>query len=497
MGNRRRAITPIALAVTVALAAAACGSGDGNGTTATDPPLEPPPTTAPDDGTDDGTTPPDRSDPDSTDPPGTEVPPADDPATSVALCADVPVVVSDVLTEQAGLGGIDPVIHGVLLTYADEHDDVFGGLWIDREAGGTIVLAFTDDPEPHRSALAARQPSPDDVAAVEPAPEIVDDRPLGEQDVAFDVVQVRWTEDELVGLTGAVIERLQAADLPVDGAGVDVMRNRVRIDLTGVITPDVRGEVDAALAADRNVHVDALCLAGDVRAEAPEPIEPGTPLEVIVLPDPDGSYPPDTMVECAGTTFPLGALADPTPIDEVSDDLRAVVDSWTTRGEMAFPDEGWFLLHEDGERATMAAIDADGFWTVGAEMGRNGWIWASASGGGPCDVSRVLPEGLGPVEWELDPDSPPPEAGTTELDLLVTELACTGGSELGDRLLGPQVVETDDAVRIAFAAIPLGGAHTCPGNPPASVTVTLESPLGDRDLLDGLVVAPIAELFQG
>ena len=66
---------------------------------------------------------------------------------------------------------------------------------------------------------------------------------------------------------------------------------------------------------------------------------------------------------------------------------------------------------------------------------------------------------------------------------------------MGDRLLGPQVVETDDEVRIVFASIPLIGDQNCPGNPPAAVTVVLDQPLGDRELLDGLLIGPLRELL--
>ena len=68
------------------------------------------------------------------------------------------------------------------------------------------------------------------------------------------------------------------------------------------------------------------------------------------------------------------------------------------------------------------------------------------------------------------------------------------GSMMGERLLGPQVVETGDDVRIVFAAIPLVGGQNCPGNPPTAVTITLERPLGDRVLIDGLFIGPLSEL---
>ncbi|MEO7398504.1 MAG: hypothetical protein ABIW84_08070 [Ilumatobacteraceae bacterium] len=55
-------------------------------------------------------------------------------------------------------------------------------------------------------------------------------------------------------------------------------------------------------------------------------------------------------------------------------------------------------------------------------------------------------------------------------------------------------METDDAVRIVFAAIPLTGGQTCPGNPSTPVTITLQQPLGDRSLLDGLSIGSLRSL---
>lgn len=78
----------------------------------------------------------------------------------------------------------------------------------------------------------------------------------------------------------------------------------------------------------------------------------------------------------------------------------------------------------------------------------------------------------------LEPDS-------STVDVLATEQACTGASDMGDRLLGPQVIETDTEVLVAFAAIPSSGPRECPGNPSTPVTIELEAPLGARTLRDG------------
>ena len=106
-----------------------------------------------------------------------------------------------------------------------------------------------------------------------------------------------------------------------------------------------------------------------------------------------------------------------------------------------------------------------------------------------CENRVVLPPGLGHVGVHLDPNALPDPADTA-IGLLVKETACTSGREMGDALRGPQVVETDDAVLVAFAVVPYVGAANCPGNPDTHATVELSRPLGDRALLNGVLVPP-------
>ena len=61
---------------------------------------------------------------------------------------------------------------------------------------------------------------------------------------------------------------------------------------------------------------------------------------------------------------------------------------------------------------------------------------------------------------------------------------------MGDALLGPQMIETDEAVLVAFAAVSAIGPVNCPGNPSSPVTIQLSEPLGQRTFYDGLYVPP-------
>ena len=414
-------------------------------------------------------------------------------ALALARCADIAMITTDVLGD--GSGSIDPVLHGVLLTYAAEHDDRFGGLWIDREAFGTVVLAFTDEPDPHRAALAQRRPSTDDIPAVQPPPEITDDRPIGEWAVAFDVVQVTYTEAELITAGRAAMHAAQAAtDGPVS-TGTDVLRNVVQVETA---TPVTRAELTAiaeSIDGAGGLDADMVCWEGELADEADDPIAPGTELEVIVPPDDEGAYPAATPVTCGGTPFEFGDLADPTPLAEVDPGLRAVVDNWIANPEGGFwPLEGWALLTERDGHATFVNVGDDGVAFIGAELGANGWIWSGASGG-DCDIRLALPSGMGEVEWELDPDAPALDDSATQIRVLANERACASGQAMGDRLLGPQVVETDAEVLLAFAAITQAGEQDCQSNPSTAVTVELDAPLGDRTLRDGLTIGPISSLL--
>jgi hypothetical protein len=287
---------------------------------------------------------------------------------------------------------------------------------------------------------------------------------------------------------------LRDAGHPVESVGVDSERNLLSVTPSGPLTPAGLEAVTKTLG-DVPLPLDMVCVDGELVDEVPDPIEPGTPLDVIVLPDQAGNYPPGTPVECGGVVFPLGALDVLTPIEEVDPALRAVLDGWLATPEGSFlPGDGWTLLYVHDRNALFINVADDSVAFVGAEMGRNGWIYSGGSAADPCALNVVLPEGLGVVEWELDAGAPPPEAGTTELHVLATERACTGGRELGERLLGPQVVETDESVRISFAAIALTGNHGCPSNPSTPVTVELDEPLGDRELRDGRLVGAISEL---
>lgn len=215
------------------------------------------------------------------------------------------------------------------------------------------------------------------------------------------------------------------------------------------------------------------------------------PLEIIVPPDEDGNLPPDLWVSCrSGPDFQISDLEEIVPLTEGDPGgVRDAIEPFLSGEEGQFwPQEGWLILRDAANEILLVHPGTDGLSFM--EVNRRGdeWAWSGAQGGAQCPLYYVTPEGLSTVDWRLDPEAPP-DAGATTLSVLVTERDCVGGQEIGDRLLGPQVVLTEDTLRIAFAAQPPSGdLFTCPGNPTTQVIVDLPEPLGDREIIEGLAI---------
>lgn len=399
--------------------------------------------------------------------------------TGLARCEDVPELRSQLEGGLSGRRNPDHIVEGVLATYAMEHPDTFGGRWIDRASGGVLVLGFTDDPEPHRAAILQRRPTEADYPVVDPPPAITDDRPLGERDdVVIDVVQVRFSEAEVEVIRDRMWRSIPREDwrsFGLDGTGYDIKRQRVTLYL---VNPP-----QGALAeiAKRIPDPSAVCVE---ITRTPQP--PEGPLEVI--PDLNEE---DPLVSCPGTPpVRYSQMIDPPSIDDVDhpavDVLRAEL---RDPGDEPLPRGRWVVISIDSDRATFAALSDYGFGVAGIERRGDRWIFTGEASGRPCEPTIPLPAGLVPVEVSLDVNSMP-DPGDTTVDVLVTEQGCASGREMGDALRGPQLIETDDAVVVAFAVVPVAGSAACPDNPPAAATVELSEPLGERWIYDGLHFPP-------
>ena len=396
----------------------------------------------------------------------------------LADCDDVPKLESRFEGTLSGRQNPDRAVKRALSAYGREHPGTYAGQWIDRDNGGVLMMGFTDDPEPHRAAILARRPSPDD----DPeggGPPITDDRPLGErEDVVIDVVQVRFSEADVEAVRDRISMAVSGRGwqyFGVDGTGYDIHRQRVVLYL--VNPPE--GAIEEL--EERLPDPSAVCVEV---TRTPQP--PSGPLDVI--PDLDVE---DPLVSCPGTpAVRYSQMIDPPSIDEVDhpavDVLRGELD---TPGGETLPRGRWVVISIDDDRATFAALAGDGFGVAGVERRGDRWVFAGEASGRPCEPAVPLPEGLARVEVRLDLDSRPGAADTT-IDLLVTEQGCASGREMGDALRGPQVVETDDAVLVAFAVVPVAGMANCPDNPATSVTIELSDPLGQRWVYDGLHFPP-------
>jgi hypothetical protein len=235
-------------------------------------------------------------------------------------------------------------------------------------------------------------------------------------------------------------------------------------------------------------------LAPTTSTASPDP-EPGDAAPITSVAD------ADPMVSCpSGTTFPLSAVDDVPPIAEAPAGVEAAMRTFLDNEEGAFwPQDGWRVLHETadqvlvvhiGDRST-AADTGLGFMTLEAEG--DGWAWAGASARGDCPLKFQLAEGLGVVEWTLDPDHPEPAPEDDLVHVLAHEQACASAQPMGDRLNDPVVLADSSQVSITFSVEPLEGFQDCPGNPSVAIEVDLGEPLGERRLVDGREVGVALE----
>lgn len=241
-----------------------------------------------------------------------------------------------------------------------------------------------------------------------------------------------------------------------------------------------------------------------------DPSSDPSELGIIVRPGTDGELPSGLLVGCpGGPRFPVSALDDPRPLagsglEEIEAAARSFLDN--EEGQH-WPQQGWQILHETEATVLLAHLtqsarpeDEDQVAFMNVDRVNGSWRWAGASSGGsgPCPLRTAIPEGLNTVNWRLDPAAEPLTSSSTRIELLLTERECVSGQPIGDRLLGPEVVSTQEAVLIAFAAKPPPGEYqTCQGNPEQTHVVELSEPLGDREIQDGLALPGTLADFLG
>lgn len=406
----------------------------------------------------------------------------------VPWCAEVPAP-GPIADGEVSTGEPEPTLMGVLNRYGAEHPDTFGGLWVDRVHGGTVVLAFTDDPDPHREAIAGLTARPGDPTGVVTVPPTDADGSVGtpvapappsttvaESGHVVDVVRVEHSAAELATVQAQVNVVFDDGAIPLGGNGITSSLNRVTMNVNAEPTDEMRRTI-----AER-VPVDAVCLSGG------PPVEPYFEHPTTMIPA-EGS---DPWITCSRGLMPLrrSALEDPPAIAD-DDPLQVAFEDQIGRlGPSSGSPDDWYLLVQGGDDALYATgRPAAGFVEMRREQGR--WTAVGGGLGGACESRPLLPEGLAEVSWAIDPSFPPPVPTDTVLHLLVKRVDCSSGTPVADDLVGPEVVERGDQLVLAFAAEPLPpGYYNCIGTMGEPVTVTLPVPLGDRTLMDGTYLPP-------
>jgi hypothetical protein len=207
--------------------------------------------------------------------------------------------------------------------------------------------------------------------------------------------------------------------------------------------------------------------------------------------DPGAAPLGDRLIGCAGGPFfPATALDEIRPVADGGPEVEAAMREFLDGAEGQFwPQDGWRILHETGAAMLLVYHDPDsgGISFMDLEVRRGAWHWGGGSSlERPCLLETTLPEGLGRVDWRLDPAGGGLGPESTVVAVLATERDCASGRSMGDRLLEPEVVTTATQILITLAVQPLPGGQSCPSNPEQPVLVELPEPLGDRELVDGL-----------
>jgi hypothetical protein len=235
--------------------------------------------------------------------------------------------------------------------------------------------------------------------------------------------------------------------------------------------------------------------AGATGTGSPLPTWPVPPEQ---LPAPTSGNAEPTLT-CGDRTFPASGLSAPTGAEKASgpefDALRAALAKFGDNfpGSSAWT---WQLAGRDSTGAIFLSktIDDAGatVWnSIDVSSDASGW---KPTGMGGCVPRVVLSAEFGPATWALDPAFSAPTATTTQLHILVWELACSGGSPATGRISAPVVQYATTTVTLTLGVRPLqiapGTAVTCPGPPGTPAMMTLAEPLGSRTLLDGGLVPP-------
>ena len=160
-----------------------------------------------------------------------------------------------------------------------------------------------------------------------------------------------------------------------------------------------------------------------------------------------------------------------------------------------FPAHGWYLVADAPDRAVFIAriestsasdyveVELNRGASSGGQFTANGW---SAGVYGSCTLRSVPPPGFVSALWGLDPAFPL-TAETTELHIAIDPETCTSGKPIPADQVQVGAAYVGNRVVVTAAARQPDGIQTCQLTVGSSTpyVVTLDAPLGNRELQDG------------
>lgn len=176
----------------------------------------------------------------------------------------------------------------------------------------------------------------------------------------------------------------------------------------------------------------------------------------------------------------IGGIDAPAPLQTAeATQVKWTVLWWEGSGEQ----ESVGLLVTSPE-ATGFSLDSDEI----VLLDRQDEQLSPAGWSGTCGARPALPAGSEWAQMALPEEAANP-TGTT-VDLLVSEIQCTGARDPQPFLAEPAVVETDEDVTLYWTTEAMTQGAECPSNPWLPRAVQLKNPLGERPLLDGSTWPP-------
>ena len=208
------------------------------------------------------------------------------------------------------------------------------------------------------------------------------------------------------------------------------------------------------------------------------------------------SEPPSSELEysCGG-----GATFTQQDIEEGSVPSNDIVDALhklrqTMDGAM-LPENGWKVVSENRRITTLVAPLRNAFASATFEKDGKGW---QPAGWGDC-TPRLVVENKSVLRWRFVEGSHPPDPDATELEVLVTEVNCSGGRDI-EGLIEQQVSYGEKQIAVVLTAPGLktgkNDDYTCLGTNPTEYTLRLDEPVGEREVVD-VSVYPAVEPVPG